>query len=87
MEPPLMKTIDDTVPENGEDAEPLSVWQLVKSALAAGFGVQSSRNRNRDFSRGKPGQFIAVGIVLTATFVIAIIALVKLVLSSVGTQP
>lgn len=76
---------ESTRPAGGEP-EPLSVWQLVKSALAAGFGVQSSRNRQRDFSKGKPGQFIAVGVILTIAFVIAIIVLVNVVLSNVGSQ-
>lgn len=77
---------DPSQPEDPEQ-ESLSLWQVVTSALAAAFGVQSSRNRNRDFARGRPGQFIAVGIILTAAFVVAIIVLVNLVLGSVGTQP
>ena len=62
----------------------LSLWQVMSSALAAGFGVQSSRNRERDFSRGKPGQFIAIGIIFTALFVLVMIGIVNLVLSSVA---
>jgi len=72
-------------PDDSE-RESLSLWQVVTSALAAGFGVQSSSNRNRDFTKGRPGQFILVGIILTAVFVIAIIVLVNLVLGSVATQ-
>ena len=67
-----------------DPAEGLTILQLLGSTLAAGFGVQSSKNRNRDFNRGKPGQFIIVGIVLTALFVIGIVSVVRLVLSSVG---
>ncbi len=71
-----------------DESEPgsLGIWNVVKSVLAAGFGVQSSRNRSRDFAKGKPVQFIAVGVVLTIGFVTAIIALVNLVLSNVGPQ-
>jgi hypothetical protein len=77
---------DEATRSSEEEPDSLTVWQLVTSALAAGFGVQSSRNRTRDFSKGKPGQFIAIGIILTIGFVIAIVALVNLVLSNVGSQ-
>lgn len=66
------------------ERESLTVWQIVGSALAAGFGVQSSRNRERDFAKGRPGQFIVVGIVLTVLFVVVMVALVNLVLSGTG---
>ena len=68
-----------------DDPEPgLTLIQLISSALAAAFGVQSSKNRERDFSRGKPIQFVVIGVVLTALFVLAIVGLVQLVLSNVG---
>ena len=63
-----------------DDEQSLTFLQLLGSALAAGFGVQSSRNRERDFSRGKPLHFIIIGIVLTALFVLAVIGVVNLVL-------
>jgi hypothetical protein len=59
----------------------LSPIQVLGSALAAAFGVQSSNNRDRDFSRGKPLQFILAGIVITAIFVICIIAVVQWVVA------
>jgi hypothetical protein len=55
--------------------------QVVASVLAAGFGVQSERNRQRDFTHGKPGQYILVGLVLTLVFVLCLWGLVRLVLS------
>jgi hypothetical protein len=66
------------------EEEPLTLMQLIGSALAAAFGVQSSKNRARDFSRGKPIQFIAVGILFTAVFVLLLIGFVNLLLSYVG---
>lgn len=74
----------ETTLRDDTESDSLSVWKIVKSVLAAGFGVQSSHNRNRDFSKGKPRHFIAVGIILTIAFVIAIIVLVNLVLANVG---
>jgi hypothetical protein len=60
----------------------LTVWQIVSSTVAAAFGVQSSRNRERDFAMGKPSHFIVAGIVFTALFVLGMILLVNLVLRS-----
>ena len=67
-----------------DDDEGLTLVQLIGSALAAGFGVQSSENRKRDFSRGKPGQFIAIGIIFTVLFVLIMVGIVNLVLGAVG---
>ena len=61
-----------------------SFGAVLASAVAAMFGVQSSKNRERDFTRGKPIHYIIVGVVLTAVFVLAVWGLVKLVLSNAG---
>ena len=79
-----MNDHDKSAEESEPESDSLSLWQVLSSALAAGFGVQSSRNRNRDFAKGRPGQFIAVGIIVTVAFVIAIITLVNVILGSVG---
>ncbi|MFU8816728.1 MAG: DUF2970 domain-containing protein [Pseudomonadales bacterium] len=62
----------------------LTAWQIAFSTLAAAFGVQSSRNRQRDFSHGKASHFIAAGIIFTLLFVLAMVLLVNLVLRSVS---
>jgi hypothetical protein len=62
----------------------LSPWQVVASTVAAAFGVQSSRNRERDFTLGKPSHFIVAGIVFTVLFVLGMILVVNLVLSGAG---
>lgn len=59
---------------------PPSLWQVVQSVAAAFFGVQSERNRQRDFTRGKPSQFIIIGLLATALFVLVMILIVKLIL-------
>lgn len=63
---------------------PLTFWQTLHSVLAAAFGVQSGRNRARDFSRGKPGHFILLGVLCTALFVLLLYGLVRLVLGLSG---
>lgn len=62
----------------------LTLWQMLGSVIAAAFGVQSSKNRERDFSRGKPIHFIILGVGFTAVFVLVMIAVVRLILSSVA---
>jgi len=72
--------------QNQEDKQeqPLRFIELLQSVLAAAFGVQSGKNRSRDFSRGKPGQFIAIGIMFTAFFVLLLFVIVKVVLYFAG---
>ena len=59
----------------------LTFWQLLGSTLAAAVGVQSRKNRERDFSQGKAIHFILMGIGFTIVFVLGMIGLVNLVLS------
>lgn len=62
----------------------LNPVQVVSSVVAAGLGIQSSRNRERDFKQGRAGVFIAAGLVFTILFVSALVVIVQLVLRSSG---
>ncbi|MGF6692983.1 hypothetical protein M2318_003060 [Metapseudomonas resinovorans] len=64
--------------------QPLSFREMLQSVLAAAFGVQSGKNRTRDFSRGKPSHFIILGVLFTAVFVLVLYGLVRLVLHFAG---
>lgn len=67
------------------DSSP-STWEVFKSVMASFFGVQKEEVRQRDFTYGKPSQFIIIGLVLTLAFIIIIYYLVKLILYfSLGT--
>ena len=70
--------------QNDDNDKPLSFREMLQSILAAAFGVQSGKNRARDFSRGKPSHFIALGLIFTALFVVVLFALVQLVLYLAG---
>lgn len=51
--------------------------------MAAGFiGVQSSRNRERDFTRGRPLHFVVGGLVGTALFLLAVYLFVRVLLAT-----
>jgi len=54
--------------------------EVVISVLAAALGVQSSKNRERDFTKGNPLVFIAAGLIFTILFVLTLIAVVNLIL-------
>jgi hypothetical protein len=54
---------------------------VISSVFAAGLGVQSSRNRERDFSQGRIGVFIAAGLIFTILFIVVVVAVVQIVVS------
>ena len=56
---------------------PLSWAQTIRSGLLAGRGVQSSSNRERDFQQGSVMRFVAVGVGLTAVFVVSLLFFVR----------
>jgi hypothetical protein len=67
-----------------QDNKPLSLWEMLQSVFSAALGVQSGKNRARDFSRGKPSHFIILGVLFTALFVLVIFGVVQLVLHLAG---
>ena len=64
--------------------EKLSFTQTVTSVLSSFLGVQNDATRERDFQRGRPRDFILVGILLTALFVLTVWGVVKLVTALAG---
>ena len=48
--------------------KPPTFWQVLHSVMAAAFGVQSGKNRTRDFTHGKPSQFLLLGLLFTGVF-------------------
>jgi hypothetical protein len=59
-----------------------SFIDTIKSVAAAFFGVQSNKNRERDFSQGKLSHFIIVGVIGVLIFIAVLIAIVTLVIPS-----
>jgi len=64
-----------------QESESLTFWQVLGSTMAAAFGVQTAKNRERDFTKGKASHFILMGIGFTIVFVLVMIGIVNLVLS------
>ncbi|MDB5986011.1 MAG: hypothetical protein JWR16_1064 [Nevskia sp.] len=73
-----------TEPTPSPQRHKLTFMQTVASVLASFFGVQSRKNRERDFTDGNPLAFIAVGLGATALFVLTMWLVVKLVLHFAG---
>ena len=61
-----------------------SLFSVLGSVLASMFGVQSNRQREKDFAHGKPSQFILVGLFMTAVFILLIYGVVSLVMHLSG---
>lgn len=67
------------IQNSNEKTKGLTFWQVLRSTLMAGLGVQGKEIHERDFSRGNIVQFIIIGILMTALFMAVIIGLVSLV--------
>lgn len=61
-----------------------TLLQVIGSVLAAAFGVQSNKNRERDFQAGSWKLFVIVGVIGTILFVLILYGIVKLVISAAG---
>jgi len=57
-------------------------WTIVLSTLAAFIGVQSNRNRARDFKYGNIYSFIIAGVIFTIIFIICVTSVVRSVLNN-----
>ena len=55
--------------------------QILQIAEAEAFGVQSQRNRAKDFEEGNAGWFILAGIIFTVVFVLTVLTAVNLVVA------
>ena len=67
---------------HGEDPNqaPTLTWsQILRSSLAAVLGVQTSRNRQRDFADGSPRRFIVMGVVLTMLFIASLVTVIWII--------
>lgn len=67
-----------------EHSEKPTLLQVIASVLAAGFGVQSEKNRKRDFQSGSAWNYAIVGVIATVLFVLLLYGIVKLVLGLAG---
>lgn len=58
----------------------INLIQIFLSVLAAFFGVQSNKARERDFTIGKPLHYITVGLIVVFLFIILLYGFVQLIM-------
>jgi hypothetical protein len=71
-------------PINEDQQQTPSFLSVLGSVMASMFGVQSTRRREADFTRGKPIHYILVGLLVTVLFILTVWGVVKLVLGLAG---
>lgn len=59
-----------------------TIIEVIKSVLSAAVGVQSEKNRLKDFEQGSLPVYIVAGLIFTALFVIGLIFLVTKVIGA-----
>ncbi len=72
--------VNNPTPERGKQ----SFLHMLQSVLAAIFGIQSDKNREEDFKKGDPAQYIVLGIVAVLVLMIIVWSVVSSVIESAG---
>lgn len=80
LEPPEQES------NQAEKQKPIGFFSVVGSVLAALLGIQSDKNRQRDFQQSSATSFIVVGIILVIGLVITMVVIVNSVISSSAGQ-
>lgn len=75
-----MTTPDPSANDSKQPHRPPGALDVVLSVLSSFFGVQNSRNQQRDFQQGQPIHFIIVGVGLTLLLILGIWLAVKFAL-------
>lgn len=76
---------DQPARKSDEAPVPVGLWSTFKSVASAFFGVQSSKNRQRDFTHGSFSNFFIIAVVMTAGFILIVFLAAKLALKLAGT--
>ena len=67
---------------NPKENKGTSVWQVIQSTLAGLFGIQSEKNRQKDFKQGSMADYILAGVVGVVILLIGMAVLVSSVIES-----
>ncbi|MDH5516333.1 MAG: DUF2970 domain-containing protein [Gammaproteobacteria bacterium] len=69
--------------DKNKNTESVSFFQVFSSVMAAMFGVQTEKNRERDFNKGKLWHYVVGGIIFAVIFITILISVVQLALSDI----
>ena len=58
----------------------MTFWNIIKSTLAAGIGVQSKKNLRHDFSQQTATPYIMAGLIFVIIFITSLVFIIKLIL-------
>ena len=72
-----------TDPDKKDEKKP-GPLQVVGSVISAAFGVQSSRNRERDFQHGCFRNYVIAAVGFVMVFIVVVFSVVQMVLKSAG---
>jgi len=67
--------------DNNKNTESVSFFQVFSSVLAAMFGVQTEKNRERDFNKGKLWHYVLGGLLFAVIFITILVSVVQFALS------
>jgi len=70
-----------------DDRQDTTFAQAAASAAAAMFGVQSSKNRDKDFKARSPAKFIFMGMIMVMLFVTCVLFAVRCSMQQAGVAP
>lgn len=76
-----MNERDNTEQPPEEPRKKHGFFQLILSLLAGAIGVQSNKNRERDFQDGDIRKFVAGGLIFTILFILILIVIVNVAIS------
>lgn len=73
---------DGVEPTGSPNRKGTGFWNVAKSVGAAMIGVQSRKNKERDFTEGKPIHFIVGGLIGTVLFMLVVWLIVQYLLAT-----
>jgi len=59
-----------------------SIIDIILSVAASAFGVQSAKNRERDFQQNSVVPYVVVGVVFVLLFILLLVSIVRYVVPS-----
>lgn len=71
----------EPAPGNQDSEEKPKLRHLIGSVLSAAVGIQSGKNRERDFKHGKLSAYVLAGIIFVGLFIFSVYSIVHLVLA------
>ena len=76
--------MNDDNRDQDKSRQKLGFLDILKSTLAGALGVQSNKNRERDFNHGSIKVYAIAGVIFTVVFITTVVIVVKIVLRNAG---